>query len=334
VRSNYEGSAAILLTGSYGGYVSIYRTPLSHIHPVQFELLKCFSAHPCAVNALSMHPTKPMFVSAGDDTAVKIWNINDITSPVVIKCIMHSDRVICAKYSQESNLLLTGCDDGMLCVYGVEPLCSVRWRCKLPGDICSVAWSPSNRIAASFRIRSHTDTLFGVQVWDSTFHTLFKHHDQGGALAENCGLSFPSDELLICSGYLSQKFYSYNIPKSKVTVYACDSFVWAVTALSSEIVCISYTGEMLRVYKIHGCQLQLLATLPFGRCTSLSSCAYPYNNAGYILASAHYNMVNVHISVTSRFNRYWVQEVTKIILDSDVLPFCVDVHKIILKYVR
>jgi len=98
--------------------------------------------------------------------------------------------------------------------------------------------------------------------------------------------------------------------------------------LSSEIVCISGYYNMLRVYKVHGCQLHLLATLPNKGGMYMASCVH---HAGYVLASAPAHR-DIRISVTSRFNRDWVQKVVKIVLNSTVLPFCRDVHKIIFRY--
>jgi len=69
------------------------------------------------------------------------------------------------------------------------------------------------------------------------------------------------------------------------------------------------------------------------KCAMWTSCLYPYRDAGYVLASMELWATGVDISVTSsRFNQYRVQEVTKILFNSKVLPFCEDVSKIILRY--
>jgi len=123
-----------------------------------------------------------------------------------------------------------------------------------------------------------------------------------------------------------------DILKSKVEAYPYPKPVKAVTALSSEIVCVACRDDMLRVYKVHERQLRLLATLPHQGGCSLANCVYRCRDAGYVLASADWSSNDLRISVTSRFNRYWLQEMTKIMFTSKILPFCRDVHKIIFKY--
>jgi len=327
MRATDDMSAAIVVIGLDDGHVRIFKTPLSHTKPIQFQLLKQFQAHTDCINALHMHATKPLFATGSDDHNVKIWSAlrKKSTDPLLIKCIEHADYVTSVRYSP-SGLLLTGCNDGVLRVYGAEPLCSPRWSCKLSNSIGAVAWSPSNRIACSFLI-GHSGT---VQVWDSDFHPIFQHK-QHGALRFNFGLSFVSDDLLLCSSYASKTLYSYNIPNSEVTAYPFPDFVFGVTSLTSEIVCASCEDNVLRVYKVHGTKLRLLATLPHEGSVNLVSCVYPFKDAGYMLVSSSQSTC-FHVSVTSRFNIYWVREVMKIVLNSKILPFCRDVHKIIFKY--
>jgi len=331
MRPTEDMTAAILITGLFNGDVCIYRTPLSYTKPIHFQLLKRFHPHNDWVSAISIHPTKPLFITSSVDHKTKIWDLKEAAVPVLIKNIEQPDSVQSARYSP-SGMLLTGCGDGVLRVYDVEPLCSLRWHYKFPGffvRICSVAWSPSNHIACSFYSpRSGA----AIRVWDSTFHTLFEHK-QSSLQRGNYGLSFAWDDLLLCAGYDANTLYTYNISKSKVTTYRCAASVWAVTALSSEFVCVSCEDDMLRIYKVMpGCQLRFLTSLPCERFYSLASCVYPYKkDGGYVLASANFAK-DVHISVTSRFNWYWTQEVTKITLNSKILPFCRDVHKIIMRY--
>jgi len=330
-------ATATLITGLYNGDVSIYRTPLcnshSHTHAhaqrIHFQLLKRFHAHTHIVTAVHIHATtnnKPIFATSSLDSTVKIWRLKDVI-PLLIKRIeYHPFSVHTAKYSH-SGLLLTGCGDCVLRMYGTT--LRLLWSCKLATRICSVAWSPSNHFACFFQARSG---YYFVQVWDSsTFHTRFKHK-QDNAFYCNYSLSFASDDLLLCSGGTSRNLYAYNIAKNKVTAYSYYSGIRAIMSLSSELVCTSCLDGMLRVYELHGTELRLLATLPYEWCSSLVSCLCPSKDTGYVLASAHWSSMDVRISVTSRFNLYWVREVTKIMLNSKVLPFCRDVHKIIWRY--
>jgi len=337
MRASDDMTSAILLIGLNNGDVDLYRTRLSH-SPIRFHLLKRLHAHTDTVNAIHMHPTdEVLFVSASDDDNVKIWSIKaELKAPVLIKCIEHPDCVWGVKFSR-SGMLLTGGDGGVLRVYGVEPLCSLRWRCKLPGAVYLVAWSPSNFIAALFDVRTGG---CAVKVWDSTFHALFEHKHIY-ALCYNNGLSFASDYLLVCSGRTSKYLCAYDISKSKVKVtaypYKVNRYpymVAAVTALSYDIVCETCDDYMIRIYQVQETQLRLLATLPHECGNYLSGCVYPCTDAGYVLASTKFSDKDVYIEVTCRFNQYWMKEVTNILFNTASLPFCRDVHKLILKYLR
>jgi len=330
IRPSEDMTSAILVIGLDNGDVAIYRTPLSRTQLVEFQLLKCLHAHTNCVNALHLHAVKPLFVSASNDYKVKIWDIREMTTPILVKCIVHPSFVFSAKYSL-SALLLVGCSDCYLRVYGVEPQYSLLWRCKLAGPIYSVAWSPSNHFAASFYSRGFFSSSAGVHVWNSNFNAVFQHK-QDSVLWGNYGLSYITDDLLLCSGWQSNNAYLYNIPKRKVVSYMYPMAVRAVTALNSEFVCTSCCDDVIRVYKLHGHRLRLLATLPHRRCMSLASCLCLYEDAGYVIASADWENTDLRIDITSRLNRYWIREVTKIIINCKILPFCRNVYKIIFKY--
>jgi len=329
IRAIDHVTAAILVVVLGNADVCIYRTRLTHKKPIQFHLLKRLHAHGDSLNTAFIHPTKPLFVTASEDYTVKVWTLK---SGTVIKCIVHPASVYYVKYSP-SGLLATSCEGGLLRVYGVEPLFSLRWSCQLSKATYGIAWSPSNHLAAMYG-------GFQVRVWDTAFHTVFQHKLVNASCyyGSGYGLVFPSDDLLLCSGGKSGILYSCNIPNSTVTAHKPKNgkAVRAVTALSSEIVCVSYDDDTLLVYEVHGTELRLLATLPLTESHFLASCVCPYKDAGYVLASADWSSDSndVLISVTSRFNRYWVQEVTKIVLNSTILPFCTDVDKIILQYLR
>lgn len=329
MRATEDLTAVIFIIGLGSGEVVIFRTPLDGTSPICFDLVKKWRPHKQDVNAVHMHFTKPLFVSASSDKSAQIWSVREVTAPVLVKLIVHPDSIYCAKYSY-SGLLLTGCDDHVVRVFGVEPVCELLWSCKCAGDIYSVAWSPSNYIAVAFDDREH-DTWV-VAVWDSTFHSLFQYKQDRVRLG-NQGLSFVSDVLLLCAGSRSKNLCAYNVPECKVTAYRYPNSVRSVMMLSSEIVCVSCGDDKLRVCKVNGTELRLLVTLPFKQSTCMASCVYPFNGGGYVIASAcRFIQISTRISLASKFNRYCVQEVEKLMYHSMVLPFCRDVHKIILQY--
>jgi len=207
-----DESAAILMAGLYNGDIVMYRSALSRTAPIQFHLLKRFHAHTDGIFVLHIATTKRLFVSSSHEN-VKIWRFRQGKVPLLVKYIQHPDSVGIAKFSS-SGLLVTGCDDYILRVYGVEPLCSLCWSCKLPGDIISIAWSPSsNRIAVSFlsvwvdRTVGRVAASFGagrrfvntLRVWED--FRIVLEETQHNACSYDQGLSFVSDDLLLCSDY-------------------------------------------------------------------------------------------------------------------------------------
>jgi len=333
-----ELKAAILVTGLRNGSVCIYRTVLAHAQPIRFDQINKFRAHKRDVRALCIHPTKDVLVSSTiypdyhgvHGVKIKIWSIQELTSPHLIKQIAHTGGVSFAKYSP-SGALLTGGSVGytecFIHLYGVGPLYSLVWSWKALGRVLAIDWSPSGkRFAASF-FTPDPDLDFHVRVWDSTFHVLYSFtHDRG---YNGCYTTrFASDDLLISSA-LDNNLHSHNIPKAEVKTLTFPHAVRAVAKLSSEIVCASCDDNMLHIYKVYEGQLHLVATLPHNPCKSLVSCLCPYNNAGYVLASSN-GARYMDISVTNILN--WLREAKKIILNNEILPFYGDVHNIIFTY--
>jgi len=218
IRIIKDINAVILITGLNNGDIIIYKAPLSlhtgthtRMHFTaqhQFKAGQVHAGH-VPIYALHMHYHKTLFITASMYT-LKVWNFTHITAPRLMKIIRHKPRMNCAKYSQ-SGLIATGCNDFILRVYEKEPLYALRWSFKASGQIVSVAWSPSNRIAAAFE----ADMLVAVRVWDSSFQPLFKFR-KNRCFYGNCAVVFASNNLLMWSGHASNKVYWYHMSKPKV----------------------------------------------------------------------------------------------------------------------
>jgi len=170
-------AAAILIVGLCNGEVIIYNallststtTTSSTTQCIQFTLLKCLRAHNDVTTSLHFHRSRLLFASASLDADVKVWSLNNMKRPRLIKRLWHVSPVCCVRYSQSGNLL-TGCLHGWLRVFEPEPLFSLRWKFHGAQPVRSVAWSPSNGIAASFGFKHLRDIGF-IQVQDSTVAT-------------------------------------------------------------------------------------------------------------------------------------------------------------------
>ena len=316
-------NCVVLICADCDGCISVH---LSHTQRLNFTLRKRFHAHTAQINDLHFHRHKRLFVSASWDKAVKVWSFIDITTPTLIQCLPHPSWVCNAKYSQ-SGLLLTSCEDDVLRIYGKEPLFSLYWSFKTSGSVHSVAWSPSNRVCASFK---SSDSNV-VQVWDSSFRTIFKLQQNDIYLWD--GLVFASNDLLMSSGGYANKVYWYHISKPKVMKvfveqdvlpFCCDVLkiiiqylpfdtrvtheelrnrVGPVVALSSEVAGAQCWDDTLRLYKVDGNEPRLLASLPYECCDSLVTCVYPCSGkeTGFMLASSHIGSKKVNISfITSQ----------------------------------
>jgi len=305
-NSNKNAAAVIALcVGDLDGNISVYTSSLQHIH---FTRQHIFHTHTQQVNAIHFHRSKPLFVSASNDKNVKVWRYDHKCAPRLITCLDLPSRVYSCRYSQ-SGLLLTGGASGFLGVYGEEPAFSVCWSFKAPNDIDSVAWSPSNRIAAGYRLSSYA---YAVRIWDSSFKTIFIHKQKDLFFGNYC-LAFPSDNLLISSGGTENKLYCCHMstPKvmntlsvlpfcrdvlkiviaylplvTRVTHIRYPSVIGAVKAFSSQIMASTCSDNVLRVHKLHKNQLFLMARLPYPelQCQCLASCPYPGTDIGFVIA--------------------------------------------------
>jgi len=314
--------SVVLIIGYANGDASIYKTSLSRTQHLNFTLQHRWHAHNMDVAALHIHHNALRFVSGSYDTDVKVWNIEDITTPRLIKRLAHPNLHFSATYSP-SGRIVTGCIDGVLRVYEQEPLLSLCWNFETPSYIYSVACSPSNRIAASF-----TSGISNVvQVWDSAFQTLFRLR-QESVICRNNGLVFASNDLLISSGGASKKVYWYHMSKPKVmdvfmeknvlpfcrdvckiiitylpfvthvTHHTLPNRVGAVTALNSQLAISSCRNGVLYLYEN---KTRLLGSLPYYYAEALVTCVYPCTGkrTGFVLASAYAGYgYDVDISVT------------------------------------
>jgi len=212
--SNKLLTSILLIAGGFDGSVSVYKSPVSSAQCLHFTLQTRVQHSAEFIHFVHFHRCKPLFISAAYESKsmVKVWNYTDLANPRLIKSLPHPKLVLSAKYS-ESGLLLTGCDDGVIRVYGQEPLFSLCWSFQTSkysaSGVWSVCWSPCNRIGAIF---AAGDSCY-VQVWDSSFQTIFKLQQYA---SPNKGLAFASNDLLISSGYDDNKVYWYQMSKPKV----------------------------------------------------------------------------------------------------------------------
>jgi len=316
--------AAVLITGDTNGVITIYQSPLSTTRKpfarftLQQRFYAHFNGHP--IHDIQFHPSNPLFVSACTDKSVKIWKLKDVSVfQRLVKSLPHPRRVFSSKYSP-SGLLLTACNQ-MIRMYGPAPKCSLRWSFKTSGHEPSVAWSSSNRFAAS----SHKGDTYIVRVWNSACRTIFKHRHTAIFPLGYYKLTFVSNDLLISSGSRPCDLYCYHIPISKrklmkifinntalpfcrdvlkiiltyipVETYvprdaapesACfTSCVRSAVSLSSRMFA-TCVRDKLRIYQLRGSKLSLAQSLSFHHFSAMTS--YCYSNDGtdtaFVLACA------------------------------------------------
>jgi len=324
MRLTNDGTTAILLTGDENGCVWIYRAPMGvHIPRVHFVLCQRYLAHMDFINMVHLHPKRAVFISAADDNCIKVWNIHNLTAPHLITRIPHPDWVFCNKYSP-SGLLLTGCWDDMLRVFDPQQKYALRWSFKASSNIYSIAWSPSNCIAASFY--SHTDAACVVQVWDSSFRPLFRQSHRN-SMVGYYGLAFIANDLLLSSDWNSKTLYwlmsrhklmsliGKVVPFCRDVIQMILKFLplirsdpypkatGAVLALNSQLVAASCRDASLRIYRLRNDLPHLLASFSHKYCEMLASCAYAGHghgqHTGFVIATAWCMSHDVKICVTS-----------------------------------
>jgi len=181
-------------------------------------------------------------------------------------------------------------------------------------------WSPSNRIAALLICTTWNADFGFVQVWDPLFHTIFKYPLQEGYYLSG-SLVFASNHLLLCSGGVSNSSYWYHILDKRtianelrhidmpfcreviqiiltylpiVTHITRDTVnsVGPVAVLNSELVAVLCGESKLCIYKVHGNEPCLCATLPHKYIDAINcfaSCAYPGKDGEFLLASKDFD---------------------------------------------
>jgi len=299
----------LLIIGYMNGTIGLFQTSVSshseHM-PIRFCVKARFTAHTRGVTDLHFHRSKLLLVSASD-LDVKIWSVTNMTTVRLMKHILHPEDVWCAIYSI-SGLIATGCSDGVLRIYGTEPLFSLCWSFKSDGEMCSMAWSTSNRLAASFK----SDKGFVVHVWDSSFQTLFRGSQKDASFGTN-SIVFASNDVVLCAGSHSHAVYWYHISnpnlmemftkknvlpfchdvlkiiakylpvETHVTSEPCPHIV-TVTGLSCQVVVTWCLDDTFRVYKLDGNKPRLLATLPHEFIVESVMCVYPGKQNAFIIA--------------------------------------------------
>jgi len=200
----------------------------------------------------------------------------------------------------------------MIRMYAQEPHFTLLWSFKLSGSRPSVAWSSSNRFAAS----CFKGNTYIVRVWNSAFQTVFKRRRKQKMLGYY-DLTFASNNLLLSSG---SDLSWYHLPIAKRTVMklfiektalpfcrdvlkiiltylpvqipdppASAQLVSAVIALSSQMIATIVRNE-IRLYKVHGSTVSLIKSLPYQYCsTTVAVCCYRHSDdeseTGFVLAS-------------------------------------------------
>ena len=338
--SHKQFKSVVLITGGVQGSISLFSSPLSHLH---FTLQKRFRAHARQICGLHLHHHKPLFISHDRyANELKVWSFNAITSPCVIHSLPHPSEVSCANYSESgllltgcrNSLLLTDCRNGLLRVYGKEPLFSLLWSCQTSGYICSLVGSPSNRICACLT----SGNSYAVQVWDSSFQTIFRLPQQD---TWRNGVVFASNDLVMSSGGISDKIYWCHISKPKAmkvfietdvlpfcgdvlkiiiqylpfithaTHHTLPNTVGSVTQLSSEVVGVQCFDCMFRLYKVNGSEPRLLASLPHKSCkscNSLATCVYPCSGkeSGFMITSSGYLGWSRDVNISVASSQVWI----------------------------
>jgi len=333
IFSNKGINCVVLIVGQNYGSISIYSSPLSHTHPLHFTLRTSFNAHTNGrIKGLHLHYYNPLFVSHYNRD-VKVWSFKQIAAPCLVQCLPQPNWVRSALYS-ESGLLLTAHNNGMIRVYGKEPQFSLRWSFQAFGYVYSVGWSPSNRIGVVFNVSYSLE--YTVQVWDSSFQTIFKLKQDTISKTIDDDIVFASDDLLLCSGGRSNNTYLYRMSKPKVMKVFMDTdvlpfcrdvlkiiiqylpFVTRVTheklpnevgpviALSSEVVGAHCKDGKLHLYK--GNEQRWLASLPHKIYSPLATCVYPCsgNERGFILASSPLDVVGKDVIVSVITSEVWI----------------------------
>ncbi|KAF8569242.1 hypothetical protein P879_06088 [Paragonimus westermani] len=125
-------------------------------------------AHKTACTGLSVHPSKPLLCSTGDDKQVKIWGLPTLSHLLTIDA--HDDWVSSADFNPKAPLLATASGDSSvrLWQYGLdESMLAVDDKLKNKPVTSDRETNHANRLAT---LKHHTGTVWSVNWhWDGRF---------------------------------------------------------------------------------------------------------------------------------------------------------------------
>ena len=182
----FSQDETMLASGGFHGEVCVYDTLTGH-------RLKRFEGHPGTwVHCVGFHPGGEILASAGDDNAIRLWNLDTSSCQSVL--FGHEARIFSIGFSRDGKLLFSSSSDGSVRVWDPAAGRCLRVIRHMPGEAnLQMALHPNGRLIATCCEEDPE-----VKIWDAATgecRSSFKGHAPWSAsIAFN-----PEGTLLACS---------------------------------------------------------------------------------------------------------------------------------------
>lgn len=115
-----DAQSVFTLSYAQSGWLTGGREGILRVWDEDFRLRKEVPAHASTLNALAFHPTQPIFVTAGKDAMLHLWEYPSLKKIFSLKAHLYSINRVA--WSDEQTLISVG-DDAAIKVWHLEALC-------------------------------------------------------------------------------------------------------------------------------------------------------------------------------------------------------------------
>ena len=211
--SNWQDRQNIIASGSFDKTIKIWN--------LETGILINTLEEPSRINAIAIHPQKPLLVSGCDENKIHIWNLDTLTS---IPLEFHTNRVLAVAISRDGKTLVSGSRDHTIKIFNWTNS-DLEFKHDLTedyGTVLALEITPNNQQI----IAVYGDNT--VRIWDVATGKLIKTVIRYSDLIWSIAISHDSKTLVCGSRDRTIQIIDLATGKIKRTLTKHTSAVWSV----------------------------------------------------------------------------------------------------------